>query len=279
MRCRRPRNRWLAGGAALLGCLALTLGGCASRTAPTPREDGAAAGSDDARAPSTAASAQAKGAKPAGPVEVVPHAVPEDLPVFLLRARNGDAGTVIFMAGMCGHSQGYVQSFQWSAVERAHVLGLQGDEACSDDGVWRKWSRDLDALDKRIDRALAAAGLAPTPGTVALVGYSQGGTRALELAARFPDKYQRLAVIGAPREATMRDVRKAKRVAVMAGEHDAPKWRRSQAEALKRAGLTARYYELPGAEHAAMGPESERVMAEVLDFLLERGDAGADGGG
>ncbi|MEJ7735489.1 MAG: hypothetical protein WKG00_40670 [Polyangiaceae bacterium] len=59
-------------------------------------------------------------------------------------------------------------------------------------------------------------------------------------------------------------------MAVMAGERDAPKWRRSQAAALARAGL-ARYFGLPGAEHAAMGPEAERVMGEVLDWLLERG--------
>jgi predicted esterase len=258
----RAATRSLALGG-LLGCV-LSLVGCASRTAPTPDKD-------DVKATASSAPARSASEPPSPRVEVVAHPVPDDLPVFVLRARPADAGTVIFMAGMCGHSQGYVQSFQWSAAERAHVLGLQGDEACSDDGVWRKWSRDLEALDRRIDRALAAVGLEPTRGSVAVIGYSQGGTRALELAARFPDKYQRLAVIGAPREATLRDVRKAKRVAVMAGEHDAPKWRRSQAEALKRGGLAAQYFELPGAEHAAMGPEAERVMGEVLDFLLERG--------
>jgi pimeloyl-ACP methyl ester carboxylesterase len=253
---RYPHPAW--GAAGLLAC-ALSLLGCASGTAAPPGDEATSASAVPAAAPAAPAR-----------VEVVAHPVPDDLPVFLLRAHAADAGAVIFMAGMCGHSQGYVQSFQWSASERAHVLGLQGDEACSDDGVWRKWSRDLDALDRRIDRALAAAGLAPAPGSVALIGYSQGGTRAIELAARFPEKYQRLAVIGAPKEATVRELRKARRVAVMAGEKDAPKWRRSQAAALERGGLSARYFELPGAEHAAMGPEAERVMGEVLDFLLER---------
>jgi predicted esterase len=253
-----PRRSRAAAG--LLGC-ALWMLGCASGTSAPPRDDEAAGAGP---APASAPARQTA-------VQVVAQPVPGDLPVFLLRGRTPDAGTVVFMAGMCGHSEGYVQSFQFSAVERATVLGLQGDTACSDDGVWRKWSRDLEALDRRIDRALAAAGLAPARGSVALIGYSQGGTRALELAARFPDKYQRLAAIGAPREATMRDLKAAKRVAVMAGEHDAPKWRRSQAEALARGGLAARYFELPGAEHAAMGPEAERVMGEVLDFLLERG--------
>lgn len=74
-------------------------------------------------------------------------------------------------------------------------------------------------------------------------------------------------MIGAPAEATAPKLRRAQAVVVMAGEHDAPRWRRSQAQALARAGIHAAFLELPGAPHGAMGPDAERVMGEVLDWL------------
>jgi pimeloyl-ACP methyl ester carboxylesterase len=202
------------------------------------------------------------------PIEVVTQPVTGDLPVFLLRGQPGEKGTVVFMHGMCGHGLGYVQSFQFAAASRANVIGLQGDVPCSDDGTWRKWSRDLDALDDRIRRALDASGVSEDADEVVLVGYSQGGTRALELAAKWPERFARIAAIGAPHEATVRELRRARKVAVMAGEHDAPRWRRSQALALERAGVPAAFFELPGASHGEMGPEGERVMGEVLDWML-----------
>jgi predicted esterase len=225
---------------------------------------------------SETALAESRAARPSTPalpaeqrtVSVVAHPVPGDLPVYLLRAQPAAESAVIFMHGMCGHAEGYVQSFQWAASSRAHVVGLQGDVACSDDGTWRKWSRDLDVLDGRIRAAVAAAGLEGGRDVV-LIGYSQGGTRALELAERWPERYARVAAIGAPHEAVAAKLSRARKVAVMAGEHDAPKWRRSQASALSRAGVPAAFFELPGAAHGAMGPEAERVMGEVLDWLLD----------
>ena len=204
------------------------------------------------------------------PVEVVTTEVAGDLPVFVLHARPGKAkGTAIFLHGMCGHGLGYVQSFQWSASTRANVIGLQADVPCGGDGTWRKWGRDLEDLDGRIDRALGAAGLAEGRERLAIIGYSQGGTRAIELAQRFPEKYDRIVVIGAPREATARALRRAEAVVVMAGEHDAPGWRRSQAVAMERAGMRATFFELPDAVHGSMGNASERVMGEVLDWVFQ----------
>jgi predicted esterase len=201
------------------------------------------------------------------PVEVVTREVPGDLPVFFLQGGASAKGTVIFLHGMCGHGLGYVQAFQWGAVSRVNVIGLQGDVACDGEGVWRKWSRDLDALEARIDRALEATGRAADRDDPLLVGYSQGGTRAIELAARRPERFGRIVVIGAPLEATPSRLRRARAVVVMAGEHDAPGWRRSQAQALQRAGIHATFFELPGAVHGSMGAESERVMSEVLDWI------------
>lgn len=204
------------------------------------------------------------------PASVTTEAVPGDLPVFVLRATEAAEkvpDTLIFLHGMCGHGLGYVQSFQRAASSRANVIGLQGDVPCDGGGTWRKWSQDPAELDRRIGRALEATGLARPEQSVAIVGYSQGGTRAMALAARFPERYGRIAVIGAPGEARPRELRRARAVAVMAGEHDAPRWRESQAKALERAGLRATFFELPGASHGAMGLEADRVMGELLDWL------------
>jgi pimeloyl-ACP methyl ester carboxylesterase len=241
--------------------LASSLAACAASCDPAPEIASAEQRTADSR--------QRRPAAAETPVSVLTRPVPGDLPVFVLYARPSAVakGTAVFMHGMCGHGLGYVQSFQWAAASRANVVGLQGDIPC--DGVtFRKWTPDLDALDERIGRALEAAGLGAHRDDVVLIGYSQGGTRAIELARHRPERYRRIVVIAAPHEANARELARVERVILMAGEFDAPRWRRSQAEALARAGIRAAYFELPGAAHAAMGPEAERVMGEVLDWIL-----------
>lgn len=267
---------------ALFAGLSLALGCRSSEPTIAAAEERATASansSDESPAPAPRQALATEGAgRPAEArrVEVIAEPVPGDLDVFVLRARVPTRRTVVFMHGMCGHGLGYVQSFQWSAVDRANVIGLQGDIPCDGDGTWRKWGRDLETLDRRIDAALTSTGLARSSPEIILAGYSQGGTRALELGAKYPARYAELVIIGAPKEALARELAKARTVVVMAGEHDAPKWRKSQAHALGQAGIRAAFFELPAATHGDMGPDATRVMGEVLDFIAAGGDLGAD---
>ena len=127
----------------------------------------------------------------------------ETPPTFVLRGEPRGKARLVFLHGMCGHALGYAQSFQWSAAKKGTLVAPQGDQQCGK-GPWAMWSGDIAALDRRIVEAFLALGHADPIDDIALMGYSQGATRAEALARKWPERYTRLVLAGRARGSRMR---------------------------------------------------------------------------
>lgn len=210
-----------------------------------------------------------RGAPPAttadeGPtrMEELPGAKP---PVFVLRGRREGATPIVFLHGMCSHGLGYAQSFQFAAARKGTVIAPQGDKPCS--GPWASWSPDLAALDARIVDAFRALGVPLRD--VTLIGYSQGATRAEALARKYPERYTRLVLIGAPDTPSPRGLDHVRSAVMMAGERDRLDLMKAGALAFRAADIPATFQAIPEARHGEMGPHPEQTMATALDWLWQ----------
>ena len=232
------------------------------RPAPRPFSE------DSAGAPLPSASASPAPAESVRPEPVRVEAIDpsEKPPTFVLRGARGKR-QMVFLHGVCGHAQGYVQSFQFAAANHGLVVAPQGEVLCGA-GPWSTFGGDIGKLDARITRAFAAMGV-PGPRDVAVIGYSLGATLALGLARRWPDRYTRLVLIAAPDAPAPHGLGKVESTVMMAGSRDRKDLMRSGLSAMRGAGIPATFIELPGASHGEMGTEPERVMGEALAWLFE----------
>jgi len=199
-------------------------------------------------------------------------AVPSDLPVFVNRGGRVHDQPMIFLAGMCVHPAGYIMSFARAAAEHGDILGLQGEASCGGNGMARRWTSDVVVLDRRIDAAFAAAGLAE-PKNVTVIGYSQGAERAEKLVARFPEKYTRAILIASPITPSPTSFKKSTTigVALMAGTFDISRARLQTAvRPLTQAGIHAQFFEIPKGYHGQLGDQPDALMADVLAFISKQ---------
>jgi pimeloyl-ACP methyl ester carboxylesterase len=190
-----------------------------------------------------------------------------DPPTWVLRGGVRGSKKMVFLHGMCGHGLGYAQAFQFSAAEWGTLVAPQGDVRCGA-GPWAKWSGKIEQLDERIQRAFLALGQAAPIKDVAIMGYSQGATRAEQLARRFPERYTRLISMAAPQTPSARGLSLHSAV-MMAGERDRQDLMRAGSRALLAAGIPTTYMTIPEATHGAMGPVPERTMGAALTWLFE----------
>jgi predicted esterase len=261
------RSRVFAIGAILLG-----VSGCGRKVARPIPLPSTVPEATEAAGPSTESSGIGDTAAPPA-IEAETVAIEGDEPVFVIRGGRGPE-RMVFLHGMCGHSLGYVQSFQNAAAQRGVLVGVQGDVSCG--GPWRSWGGDLRKLDARIDAAFRAVGAEiPPGGEVVGIGYSMGATRIESLAAMYPDKYTRVILMGAPSTPSVTHLRHVRSAVMMAGERDRQDKMRAGAKLLTAEGIPSVYIPIPGATHGSMGgsPEDpERVMAKALDtlFSIER---------
>jgi predicted esterase len=191
-----------------------------------------------------------------------------DPPVFVLRGGPRGPERLVFLHGMCGHGLGYAQSFQFSAAKKGTLIAPQGDVPCGK-GPWAAWSGDLAALDQRIVEAFRALGDAGPVKDVAIIGYSQGATRAESLAREYPERYSRLISIGAPQKPSSVRLEHLRAAVMMAGERDRQDLMKAGARSFEAAGIPATYMMIPEATHGAMGPTPELTMGAALDWLWE----------
>ena len=198
------------------------------------------------------------------PVRVVPIDPDETPPVFVLRGAKGPR-QIVFLHGLCGHGQGYVQAFQYAAARYGVVVAPQGDVLC--EGPYRTWSGDVVKLDGRIARAFGALGV-DEPRDLAVIGYSLGATLAIRLARKWPERYTRLILIAAPAELTTTGLGAVRSTVMMAGELDRKDLMRAGARRFLSAGIPSTFIELPGARHGEMGKRAEPVMDEALEWLF-----------
>lgn len=195
-------------------------------------------------------------------------AVPNDLPAYVLRGSRG-AGKVLFLHGMCGHGQGYVQAFANAAADHGTVVALSGELPCGDNPALRTWSSDIERIDARAHQAFDAAGHAlDDDDELVVIGLSQGAIRAESLIERFPRRYTRAIFIGAPRPPAPAHVRTLDAAVVMTGEYEGTWAMKEGTKALQRAKIPSAFVMIPGAHHAQL-LEGERVMAEALGFVFQ----------
>jgi pimeloyl-ACP methyl ester carboxylesterase len=203
-------------------------------------------------------------AEPAGAVRIEALAGAEP-PMFVMRGGARGEGRLVFLHGMCGHALGYAQSFQFSAAARGTLIAPQADVSCG--GVWSKWSADVDKLDARIVDTFRALGHPEPIDDIVIIGMSQGATRAVELARKWPERYTRLISMAAPTALRPGELRSLKAAVMMAGERDRQDLMRQSERALQRSGVPVTFLLIPQATHGAMGPTPERTMEKALSFL------------
>jgi pimeloyl-ACP methyl ester carboxylesterase len=148
---------------------------------------------------------------------------------------------------------------------------VRGDDRCKEAGRY-KWGPGVERTDKRIVAALRAVGDARGAPldveSVTLVGYSQGSARAEALVRAFPSRYRRAILVAGPHEHSPGSFREALGIAVVAGENDLKAHLQDSAAKAAKAGVRARYFELPGARHGEYGPDAVKVMGDALGWVL-----------
>jgi predicted esterase len=211
------------------------------------------------------------GSEAEGSVRIEDVRVPDDLPAVVIRGLRPNGLRMLFLAGMCTHPGGYLQSFQRTAAAHGDLVAVQGDVSCGGEGASRRWSSDLEAMDKRIDAAFVASGLGE-PREIVVIGYSQGAERAERLVGRWPEKYSSAVLMASPVRPSRTNLRDAHAAVLMAGTLDAHAQAQSKSAvpSLLRANVPVTFIELPGARHGQMGAEPESSMEEALDFIEAR---------
>jgi predicted esterase len=207
------------------------------------------------------------GVQPGEPV-LVP--VPGDKPVLVVHAPAANRRAIVYLHGMCGNVRA-VESWKSAAARHGTLIGLVGDRACA--GGKFKWGKSVEPIQARIEAAfetvrVARGGLLDV-GDQVLFGYSQGADRASLLARRYPAHYGRVVLGGPSRQPKLVHLGETRAVAVFGGEFETTYHMRSGAEVLSAAGKPARFFLLPSAKHGEYGPHGNRVIDEVLAWVVE----------
>jgi predicted esterase len=221
--------------------------------------------------PSQAAAAKTAAQGPIRMEALDPKASP---PTFVMRGGPRGPGRLVFLHGMCGHGLGYAQAFQFSAAARGTLIAPQGDVSCG--GVWSKWSADTAALDARIVAAFRALGDDQPITDVVIMGMSQGATRAVALARKYPERYTRLIAMAGPTLVTSSGLSGLRAAVFMAGARDRQDLMRGSERSLAANGIPATFILIPQATHGAMGPTPEKTMAEALSWLADHEKPGKE---
>ncbi len=214
------------------------------------------------------------------PEDIVFHH-PEDVPIpndRALRVAHAPAdrrGAIVYLPGMCGNPKG---ADPWIDLATAHatVITVRGNVKCPDRPGY-KWPQEASEIQPRIDAALAhvadmRAGHLDT-GVVTLIGYSQGAHRGEKLAAAYPERYRVIVLGGPPTAPDPRLLAGARSVAIVGGELEDTSHMVEGFTKLQEAGISSKFFVLPGAHHGSYGPEGRRVMKEVLEFSFGETDS------
>jgi pimeloyl-ACP methyl ester carboxylesterase len=202
------------------------------------------------------------------PAQVDRLLVPGDRVASIVRSKDGAAPVTVFMPGMCSNANAYLQTFPEAARKHGGVVAIDGDQPCGQDG-FRSFSWDAGRQHARIEAALAAAGLSEIPRQgVTLVGYSQGAALAEQLVQRWPDRYARIVLIGAPTDPSPRSFVRARALVTMSCDRDVPARMKQAAVGTARSGVPATYFEMPGCTHGNV-TEGERIFDATFDWLRD----------
>lgn len=252
----------------LVGLLAV-LGASGCRHEPAPR----GATHEGPRAPATAAAtitssdAPPPAPEPELPARVEHIAVPNDLTASIVRAGKDKAPLTLFFPGICSNANAYLQTFPEAAKKQGGVIAIEGDQPCGASGDYHTFTWDAARLHARVEKALAAAGVTELPKEgLTIVGYSQGASLAEQMAARWPDRYSRVVLIGSPTNPAPGNFVKTRGVVTMSCDRDVPARMKQAAAGLRRVGTPATYFEMPHCVHGNI-TDGERIFSDTFDWL------------
>lgn len=194
--------------------------------------------------------------------------MPGDVPASIVRGEPSAPPTTVFLPGLCSNANAYLQAFPEAASRQGGVLAIEGDQPCGVEG-FRSFSWDAARVHGRIEAAMAAAGLTVVPREgLTLVGYSQGAALAEQLVQRWPSRYARIVLIGAPTDPSAARLAEARAIVTMSCSRDVP-WKMKEATArFARAGIPSSYVEMPGCTHGNI-TEGDRTFDAAFTFLRE----------
>lgn len=191
-------------------------------------------------------------------------------PALVAPAEGSSRRVVVYLHGFCSDAHGVVE---WAQAVQKHatLIAPHGELACDGQPGRYRWGNDIRFADYRIQRAVRSVskslGRELERDDVTIAGYSEGADRAESLAWLFPSRYRRAVLMSGPDAPRFDKLRRAERVAVLRGEREYRTTYRMAAEHFDRAGLSARFWELPGAAHGELGPRGPEVLREVFDFV------------
>jgi pimeloyl-ACP methyl ester carboxylesterase len=196
-------------------------------------------------------------------------AVDKDAPASIVRGRDGKAPRMVFLPGVCSNAYAYLLSFPEAARAHGGIVAIDGDQPCGAAGSgFRSFSWDPVRQDARLRAALAATGVAEEPESLTLVGYSAGAGIGELMAQRWPKRYARVVLIGAPSDPSPARLSQAQGVVTMSCSRDVPGRMRDAARRITAAGVPAMYLEMPGCTHGNIA-DGERVFETAFDWLTD----------
>ena len=259
----RGSRAWLAMRGAKIGvvvAIAIAAGGCRRR------EDGACAVVADTASADASANASASAEAAVLPARVERIRVPGDLVASVVRARGG-APTTVFLPGLCSNANAYLQAFPEAARRQGGIVAIEGDQPCGTLEGFRSFSWDASKLHARIEAAAAAAGLEAVPREgLTLVGYSQGAALGEQLVQRWPNRYARVILIGAPTEPSAARFSEARAIVTMSCSRDVPGKMKEATNRFVRAGIPSTYLEMPDCTHGNI-TDGDRTFDAAFDWL------------
>jgi pimeloyl-ACP methyl ester carboxylesterase len=208
-------------------------------------------------------------ATPLPPARVEKLLVPGDIVASIVRppADAKRPPLTVFLAGLCSNANAYFHTFPEAARKVGGVVAIEGDQPCGTTGDFHSYSWDAQKQHLRIEAALGAAGVTEIPKEgITLVGYSQGAALAEQMVQRYPTRYARLVLIGAPTDPAPRNLARARSVVTMSCDRDVPSRMKLAAAGATKAGTPATYFEMPGCSHGNV-TDGERIFDATFDFL------------
>lgn len=214
---------------------------------------------------------------PAAPAEKFDPSLPTEVPVagdLVAQVAHGPVGNrrvIVYLHGVCGDVHKF-RAWTEAAVHFGTVVAVLGDDKCKEAAGRYKWGFGVERTDRRIQaavKAVSAVRSAPLDlEAITVVGYSQGSARAEALVRAYPSRYKRAILVAGPKEHAARSFTGALGVAVVAGAKDLKTHLQDSAAKAAKAGVHARYFELPGARHGEYGPDAVRVMGAALSWVF-----------
>jgi len=154
------------------------------------------------------------------------------------------------------------------AARRQHgVLALDGDQPCGNLRDFHSFSWDATKLHARIEAATNALGVDPSA-PLTLVGYSQGAALAEQLVQRWPSRYARVVLIGAPTDPSATRFASARGIVTMSCSRDVPQRMKEASKRFVRAGIPSVYLEMPDCTHGNI-TDGDRTFDAAFTFLRD----------